>query len=160
MNGRVYQINTKPETPGERGLPKRQTETVFVSYKGVEGDFNRYRQEKCNGRLDKAILLMPLEMIVQLNSEGWPISPGDIGENITSQWSPYNNFCQNKKYKIGEIEIQISELCIPCGNLKILPYVGKERWPEFKKAMTGRRGWYARVLKEGRIKVGDEIVAI
>ena len=160
MNGRIYQINIKPETLGERGLPKRPVNSVEVTFHGLDGDFNRYRQEKCNGRFDKAVLLMPLEMIAQLNNEGWPINPGDIGENIISQGIAYDNFSPNKRYRFGEVEIMVTEPCIPCGNLKILPYVGKEKWTEFKKAMIGRRGWYAQVLKEGRIKVGDEIIFI
>ena len=141
----------------ERGLPKKKTETAFVLLNGIEGDFNRYRQEKCHGRLDRALLLMPLEMLAQLNNEGWPIQPGDIGENITTEGIPYFDFSPNKKYKIGEIEIKISEQCTPCGNLKILRYVGKEKWSEFKKVMNGRRGWYAAVTKEGRISPGDSI---
>jgi len=160
MSGTIYQINIKPQTPNERGLPKSPVKTAAVSHRGVEGDFNRYREEKHSGRLDRALLIMPLETLVQLNGEGWPINPGDIGENITTQGISYNDFCNNKKYRIGEIEIKISEPCTPCGNLKLLPYVGKERWTEFKKTMDKRRGWYAQVLKEGSINVGDEIVEI
>ncbi len=160
MSGTIHQINIKPETPNERGLPKKPVETANVFYHGIDGDFNRYREEKCHGRLDKALLIMPLETLVQLNSEGWPIKPGDIGENITTLGILYNDFSPNRNYKIGEIEIRITEPCKPCGNLKILPYIGKERWPEFKQTMKGRRGWYAQVLKEGRINVGDEIVEI
>ena len=160
MDSQVYQINIKPEIAGERGLPKRSVESVIVSYSGIDGDFNRYRQEKHNGRQYWALLLMSFEMIGQLNQEGWAITPGDIGENITTIGVPYGDFSPNKRYKVGEIEIQISEPCTPCGNLKVLPYVGKERWPEFKKTMLGRRGWYAQVLKEGRISRGDLISKI
>ena len=160
MEGRIYQINVKPEIAGERGLPKTSVESAIVSYSGINGDFNRYRQEKHNGRPDWALLLIPFEMIEQLNQEGWAIHPGDIGENITTIGIPYEDFSPDKKYRVGEIEIQISEPCTPCGSLKILAYIGKERWPEFKKTMQGRRGWYAKVLKEGKISRGDLISRI
>ena len=157
MQGKIYQINIKPETARERGLPKKPVKLAVVSYNGLGWDFNRYRQEKHHGRLDRALLLMPIETIEQLNEEGWPVQPGDIGENLTTEGIPYAELEVNQRYSVGEIEIQLSEQANPCGNLKILPYVGQERWPEFKKALQGRRGWYASVLKEGTISKGDLI---
>ena len=155
--GKIYQINVKPETPGERGLPKRPVERAIVSYQGINSDFNRYRSEKLKGRLEKALLIMPLEMIKQLNQEGWPISPGDLGENLTTAGIHYEDISSGQEYSVGEIEIKITEPCDSCGNLRMLPYVGRERWPDFNKLLQGRRGWYARVLKEGRISTGDLI---
>ena len=156
----IYQINSKPYTEGERGLPKVLVPFAQVLYHGILGDFNRYREEKHNGRLDRALLLMPLEMIAVLNEEGWPIQPGDIGENITTKGIVYSDYFTGARYRLGEIEIEISELATPCENLKLLPYIGQERWPECRKAMMGRRGWYARVLKEGVIHQNDEIKRI
>ena len=159
MIGQVYQINVKPETPGERGLPKFPIDSAFVTLKGIEGDYNRYRNGLIkNGDLDMAVLVMPLEMILQLNSEGWPIKPGDLGENITAKGIPYDSFAPEKVYCIGNnVRIKISRACNPCGNLKLLPYVGREKWPQFGKTMLHRRGWYARVLEAGKIKKEDKI---
>lgn len=156
----IYQINVKPQTPGERGLPKIPVDAARVTLHGLEGDFNRYREEKCGGREDHALLILPLEMIVMLNREGWPIQPGDIGENITSKGIPYDDFSIGSRYQCGEIQFEISEPANPCGNLKLLAYVGQERWPEFRKVMLARRGLYARVLKEGMIKKNDAIIKI
>jgi hypothetical protein len=84
LPGRVHQINMKPLTQGERGLPKKPVKEVQVTKAGLDGDFNKYRHEKKNDDPDSAVLLMPLETIRQLNEEGWPIRPGDIGENFTT----------------------------------------------------------------------------
>jgi MOSC domain-containing protein YiiM len=59
------------------------------------------------------------------------------------------------RYRIGEVECEISKACTPCKNLYLLDYVGNN--PEFLKTTLNRRGWYARVLKEGKIRVGDSI---
>ncbi len=161
MKGKVYQINIKDKTDTERGLPKFPVQSAQVSSIGVEGDFNRYRQEIDHGNPDMAILVMPLETIRQLNQEGWPINPGDLGENITSEGMEYRSFYVGGAYKIGnEVEIQISKPCDPCNNVYLLPYVGVEKGPSFMKALVGRRGWYARVLKDGKIRTGDSIEAI
>lgn len=159
-NAHVYQINVKPETPGQRGLPKLAVSSAVVTREGIVGDFNRYRHEHRRDNPDMALLVMPLEMLQRLNEEGWPLRPGDIGENITTVGIPNESFAQGNCYKIGEVEIQISVKCDPCKNLYGLSYVGGKRGPEFVKTMLNRRGWYARVLKAGRIKKDDVIEQI
>ncbi|MBI4020355.1 MAG: MOSC domain-containing protein [Candidatus Aenigmarchaeota archaeon] len=158
MIGQVHQVNVKPQLQGERGLPKNSMASAYLTYCGLADDFNRYRHEKKNDDPDMALLLMPLEAIGQLNSEGWPVQPGDIGENITTVGIPYDNFQPGRIYRVGGAKIQISEKCDPCSNLYLLPFVGKERGPHFLKTMLNRRGWYARVLQEGLIAKGDAIL--
>jgi len=157
MDGIVYQINVKSEASGGRGLPKKSVDIVVLTRQGLVGDFNRYRHEECHDDPDKAVLIFPLETIVQLNSEGWPVQLGDIGENFTTQGIPYEYFAIDQRYKVGEVIIQISKVCDPCSNLRHLPYVGQENKARFVKALVGRRGWYARVLKGGEVKVKESI---
>ncbi len=157
MSGIVYQLNVKPETLGERGLPKRPIDGAIITRDGVSIDFNRYRTEKKKSTQDRAVLLMSLETIQKLNQEGWPVQPGDIGENLTTRGLSYDSFEPGKKYRIGEALIQVSEACKPCDNLGLLSYVGDDRAAEFIRTLVGRRGWYARVLESGLVVVGDEI---
>jgi MOSC domain-containing protein YiiM len=96
-----------------------------------------------------AVLLYSIETIKELNKEGWPVKPGDLGENFTITGIPHSHFLPNQQYKIGESLIEISFECDPCQNLSVLPYVGKTKINEFIKTLMHRRGWYARVLKEG-----------
>ena len=160
MNAIIWRLHVKPEAPGERGLPKVSTDAIDIVSAGVVGDFNRYRHEQLNDDSDQAILLMPLETLLVLNDEGWPVKPGDTGENITTKGIPYDAFAPGRKYRVGAAELEISKAAKPCRNLYLLPYVGEERGPEFLKALTGRRGWYARVRKEGRVRNGDVIEEI
>lgn len=160
MQGLVYQINIKSETPGERGLPKKPVDIVQVTRQGIINDFNRYRHEECYDDPDKAVLIFSLETIVQLNSEGWPVQVGDVGENFTTQGIPYEHFSIGQRYQLGEVIIEISKVCDPCSNLRHLPYVGQENKARFVKALVGRRGWYARVLKEGEVRTKDKIQEI
>ena len=157
MQGIVYQINIKPETPGERGLPKKAIDEVNLTSQGIIGDFNQYRHEEHHDDLNMALLILPLETIVELNQEDWPVKPGDLGENITTQGISYDYFEIGRVYCIGEAIISISKICKPCNNLKNLPYVGYERKAEFCKALNNRRGWYARVLSEGTVRKRDKI---
>jgi MOSC domain-containing protein YiiM len=132
-------------------------DSAFVSFAGVQGDFNVYRHEERTDDPDSALLIMPIETIRELNSEGWPIKPGDLGENLTTGGLSYDSLEIGKTFTAGEVSFQISRACDPCDNLFLLPYVGRAKGPEFLKTMLGRRGWYARVLKEGRVKAQDQI---
>ncbi len=158
MKATILQINLKPEKPSERGLPKSRVSAAFVTRIGLSGDFNRWRHEKDGDNPDQAVLLIPREMIEKINREGWPIRPGDLGENFLTTGMEYGTFQVGKRYRIGkEVEVEISKPCEPCRNLYLLPYVGDEKGPEFIRTMRGRRGWYARVVKEGKVEIGDTI---
>ena len=155
--GAVKQLNRKSEVPGEHGLPKTPVASARVTRAGFEGDFNRYRREEKHDDPDMAVLLLPLEVISALNGEGWPIRPGDLGENLTTSGIPNDAFRPSQKVRVGKVLLEVSKPCTPCDNLFLLPYVGKMRGPEFLRTTLGRRGWYCRVLEEGVVRTGDRI---
>ena len=157
MPGEIQQINVRPQTKGEHGLPKMRVDSAFVARAGVEGDFNVYRHKERRDDPDQALLIMPIETIKELNSEGWPIKPGDLGENFTTRGIPYQAFGVGKVSGAGGTRFQITKACDPCDNLFLLPYVGTSKGPGFLEIMLGRRGWHARVLHEGQVKTGDRL---
>ena len=158
--GRVHQVNRKSQVPGERGLPKWPVPEARVDAAGLEGDYNAYRHDVANDDPAMAILLMPLETLEVLRSEGWPVRPGDLGENVTTEGLPYDAFAPGGRFRVGTVLLEVSKPCDPCDNLYRLPYVGAARGPEFLRTMLHRRGWYARVLEAGVIRPGDTIEAV
>lgn len=160
MNGKLIQINTKSKVEGEVGLPKIPQDKAKVTFMGLEGDYNNYRFTSKGNTPNRAILIMPIEMMTTLQNEGWEVKPGDLGENFTTSGIEYNQFKIGDKYKVGNIKIEISEACFPCNSLGVLKYVGKDKVDGFKDTMKGRRGWYAKVLQEGEVKPGDLIESI
>jgi MOSC domain-containing protein YiiM len=156
-SGRVFELHRKPEAEGEHGLPKPTVAEAFFSRAGVKGDFNRYRHEVKSDDPAMAVLIVPRETLEQLSHEGWPVGSGDLGENITSEGIAYDAFVPGRKFRAGEAVLEISKSCDPCDNLYLLPYVGPARGPEFVKVMMHRRGWYARVLREGWVRAGDAL---
>jgi MOSC domain-containing protein YiiM len=61
------------------------------------------------------------------------------------------------RVRAGAVELEISKRCDPCVVLYGLPYVGQERGPGFMRTLRGRRGWFARVVRGGVVRVGMEI---
>jgi len=141
LHGRVRSLHRKPEAPGEHGLPKPTVDEIFVSPAGVRDDFNRYRHEDMHDAPDQAVLLMTSEMIHTLTAEG----------------IPYGEFHPGDRFRVGSAVLQVTKPCTPCTNLHLLPYVGEERGPRFVRTMVDRRGWYAAVVHEGRVRTGDQI---
>jgi MOSC domain-containing protein YiiM len=161
LRGEVLRVSRKPERAGERGLPKPAVPSATVTKAGVEGDFNRYRNEKKHGDPRDAILLYPLEMLERLREEGWPASPGDLGENLTTRGIAYDAFAPGTLWRVGaDVVLRVDRACQPCKNLGVLPWVGPERLTEFIRIMRDRRGWYCSVEEAGRVVTGDAIKAV
>jgi MOSC domain-containing protein YiiM len=119
---------------------------------GVQGDFNRWRTEKADGDPDQAVLLLAEEILGALRSEGWPVQPGELGENLTLADLPPDALGPGAQVKVGDVVLEVSKPCDPCTVLYGLPYVGMERGPAFLRTMQGRRGWFARVVRSGTIR--------
>ena len=156
----ISQINIKSNTPGQVGLPKMPVETVTITKAGVEGDYNRFRKEKKKNDPDMAVMLLSTDVIDALNSEGWPVNPGDLGENITLTNIDYSILKPGDRLNIGEVSLEISLICDPCTNLNNRPYVGKDKSTSFIRTLIKRRGWYARVLKVGKVTAGDSVTLV
>ena len=60
-------------------------------------------------------------------------------------------------FDFGEVVAEVAENDMPCRILGQLPYVGEDKQAEFIKTLVGRRGWYARVVEEGVVAVGDGV---
>ena len=159
---RIVQVNVKPETPGEVGLPKCPVAGAHITVSGLSGDYNRYRTVRHAGDPDKAVLIVTRNLIELLNDEGWPVRNGDLGENLTVEGIPYASLAAGQRYRVGAgATLELSKQAQPCKNLGSLVYVGGvNRTKEFIATLKDRRGWYARVLKEGIVRPGDAIELI
>lgn len=154
MAGSISRLSIKPKAPGEVGLPKHAVPALRLTATGAEGDYNHYRTVDLGGDPDQALLIVTEELLAQLGAEGWPVQPGDLGENLTLRGVAESALTPGTCLTIGPVLICITKPCDPCNNLYALPYVGKERGPAFLKATVGRRGWFARVTTGGTIQTG------
>ena len=159
-SGRIVRLQLKPREGRSRGLPKRPVDELTIGAHGVDGDFNRWRTEKANGDPDQAVLLLADEVLVQLRAEGWPVGPGDLGENLLVSGLPSDTLAPGVRVRAGHVELEISKRCDPCVVLYGLPYIGQERGPAFVRTLRNRRGWFARVIRGGVLRVGMDIVGV
>lgn len=157
MGASIARLAIKPKIAGEVGLPKREVPALRLSAAGAEGDYNHYRTTELHGDPDQAVLVVTEDLLAQLGREGWPVQPGDLGENLTLHGVPESSLSAGVTLQIGAVTVMLTRPCDPCANLYALPYVGRRRGPEFLKATVGRRGWYGRVVAPGEILTGAPV---
>lgn len=160
MAAHLLQLSVKPKTADEVGLPKRAVPRLVITTHGADGDYNEYRSTRLGGDPDQAILLVTEEILLALRGEGWPMAPGDFGENLTLGAVPEASLMPGTRLRVGTVELEVSKRCDPCSNLYHLPYVGRARGPEFLRTTTDRRGWYARVRVPGTVSMGDAVAVL
>jgi MOSC domain-containing protein YiiM len=85
---------------------------------------------------------------------GRPLSPGEFGENLTTEGMELNDALVGEQWQIGSAVLEVSEPRIPCWRLGVR--MNDETFPRrFSKAM--RPGTYLRIRVEGDLGPGDEI---
>jgi MOSC domain-containing protein YiiM/ferredoxin-NADP reductase/predicted pyridoxine 5'-phosphate oxidase superfamily flavin-nucleotide-binding protein len=82
---------------------------------------------------------------------------GQFGENFTVEGMLDDEICIGDVFRIGEALVEVSQPRIPCYKLALK--IGMEGFQnQFLK--SGRVGFYFRVLEEGEVGAGDEIVLV
>lgn len=126
---------------------------------GLEGD--EQADLRYHGGPEKVLHQYPAEHYALLAQE-WPqcaslLGPGVLGENISTRGMTEHDVCIGDVFGMGEARIQLSQPRSPCWKIdRRLKVDGASRFVE----AAGVTGWYYRVLDEGRLCAGDEIVLL
>lgn len=144
--------NAKPS--GKTGIYKLPTtEAVQVSFNGIGGDF--ICDTKHHGGPDQALYIYG-----QPDYEWWAqelgheLAPGTFGENLTISGLESARLSVGDYLYVGPASLQVTAPRIPCVTL-----AARMGDPAFVKRFrhAERPGLYCRVLKEGSVRIGDEV---
>ena len=160
MNPIIAQINVKSKNNDGIGLPKYRIKKSKLNFNGFEDDYNHFRFKKKNTDPKMSLLMISFDLLENFNQNGWPVKPGDLGENLTLKNINYSSIRPNQQYQIGNTKIEITFKCDPCQKLRFLPYVGNSKINEFIKFLIDNRGWYAKVIETGIIHENDSFELI
>jgi MOSC domain-containing protein YiiM len=130
---------------------------VWLGKTNLEGDGQADLEN--HGGPEKAVNVYPIEhypyWTQTLALIDLPL--GAFGENFTTEGLLEGDVCIGDVFKIGETLVQISQPRQPCWKLA-------RRWRVKDLAVrvqeTGRTGWYFRVLREGRVQAGSNLVLV
>src|SRR5271165_5506844 len=82
---------------------------------------------------------------------------GQFGENFTVEGLPDDGVCIGDRYRIGSALFEVSQPRVTCYRVGIR--MNEPRMPALLTS-SGRPGFYFRVLEEGEVGAGDEIVKV
>jgi MOSC domain-containing protein YiiM len=156
MTGRLpypylYQINVS-----DGGVPKRPVLEAVITKSGVEGD--RQRNLKVHGGPDRAVCLYSQDLIERLQDEGHSIEAGSSGENLTLAGIEWEKLKLGDHLQIGpEVQVEIMSYTTPCDK-NAQWFVDRDYKRVSHKKNPGWSRFYAKVLREGMVRPGDEVV--
>ena len=150
MPGRIFQLNTSPG-----GVPKLAIREAEVTELGLSGDDHKFPD--IHGGPERAVCLFSLERILELQAEGHPIFPGAVGENVTISGVDWNDVRPGQRLQLGdEVLLEITGYTSPCNSIPE-SFADGQYQRISQKVHPGYSRVYARVLRTGRIKIGQTV---
>ena len=150
QTGRVHQVSVS-----KGGVPKLPVERATVDHLGLVGD--GHDDKVHHGGPDRAVCLYSLDIIERLRAEGHPIFPGSVGENLTVSGLDWEQLRPGSRLRVGDgVLLEVTSYTSPC--LTISGSFHDGRFSRIsQKTHPGESRVYARVLRRGDVRPGDEV---
>jgi MOSC domain-containing protein YiiM len=130
---------------------------LHLHWLNLDGD--RQADLSVHGGRDKAVYGYPSEHYPFWQKElpGVELPWGAFGENFTTAGLLEDTVCLGDQFRIGTAIVVVTQPRLPCFKLNLK----FERHDMIKRFLASRRsGFYFRVLQEGEVGAGDEIMRI
>lgn len=157
LTGIIQNIGTKQEISGIFKAPIDQQQNLY--FDGFEYDFQADR--KHHGGPEKAVHHYPFDHYAFWQSEigTLPIldAPGAFGENISTIGINEHTVAIGDLFQLGNAKLEVSQGRQPCWKLNI-----RFNTADMAKRVqkTGHTGWYYRVIEEGIVTPGDQLILL
>jgi molybdenum cofactor synthesis domain-containing protein len=141
MKIKVLSVNTSEK----KGTVKKPVDSIQLNEIGVAGDAH-------SGKWHRQVSLLATESITKFSEEaGRTIQYGEFAENITTEGILLHECKPLDRFRNDQIELEVTQIGKKChgDNCSIFREVGNCVMP--------KEGIFARVLKNGILKAGDEL---
>jgi MOSC domain-containing protein YiiM len=147
---------------GATSMEKLATpEPVTVGSEGIVTDTQTDRRH--HGGAEQAVYAFAREDLDVWGSRlGVTLRDGQFAENLTTEGIDINAALVGEQWRIGTVLLQVCSVRTPCNDFKNWMGVSgydNARWVK-KFTQEARPGPYLRVLEEGQLQAGDEIVLV
>lgn len=147
--GKPQLIGETRRGPVESAIAKAPVEdavTLELGPTSLAGD--RQADLTVHGGPDKAVYAYPSESYAGWQADGFVVSRGGMGENLTLAGVTEHDVHVGDVWRWGSALVQVSQPRAPCYKLSL--HTGrKDIGP--RMIATGRSGWYLRVLEPGTV---------
>ncbi len=116
---------------------------LLLDTKGIVND------KHYNKNIDRSVLIASLESYTLVKRNDIDVPYGALGENLLIDYNPYN-LPTGSRLQIGNVILEISQHCTLCKSLVKVD-------TKLPKLLKDDRGIFAKVIKFGNIKEGDDI---
>uniref|UniRef100_A0A832MMF4 MOSC domain-containing protein n=1 Tax=Eiseniibacteriota bacterium TaxID=2212470 RepID=A0A832MMF4_UNCEI len=127
--------------PARRAPVTPVPHAVALADAGLEGDHHARPGSR------RQVLLMDDDTL-----RHFALAPGEVREQVTVRGLDVHALAPGTRLAIGEALFEVAQPCDPCAFIEGLR-------PGLQAAMQGRRGRFVRVVRGGRIAVGDAVSA-
>ena len=118
-------------------------EAIFIENYGIENDAHA-------GNWHRQVSLLAAETISDFNSRGAEVRDGAFGENLIVEGIDLTSLPIGTKFKCNEVELELTQIGKECHDRCLIYY-------KMGECIMPTNGVFAKVLKRGKIKVGDDI---
>jgi len=144
MKIKVLSVNVSEK----KGTIKKSVESIQLSETGVSGDAH-------SGKWHRQVSLLATESIAKFSEEaGRTIKFGEFAENITTEGILLHECKPLDRFRNEQVELEVTQIGKKChgDNCSIFREVGNCVMP--------KEGIFARVIRNGELKAGDELTYV
>jgi MOSC domain-containing protein YiiM len=144
IKGKILSVNISPT----KGVKKSPVGTChLIKDQGLQGDGHA-------GFAHRQVSLLANESIDKMVAAGLQVGPGDFAENLTTQAIDLVSLPVGTKLRVGdEALLRVTQIGKECHTRCAIYYQAGD-------CVMPKEGIFAEVLREGSVKVGDELEVI
>ncbi len=141
--GKVIAVCTSPE----KGTQKKNIgEAAFIEDHGIQGDAHA-------GKWHRQISLLSYDKIVEFRQKGAEVENGAFGENLVVEGIDFKKQAVGTRFRCNEVVLEMTQIGKECHH-------GCEIFQKMGDCIMPREGVFAKVIKGGKISVGDQLEII
>ena len=127
-------------------LKNEVSEAKFIEEFGIEGDAHA-------GKWHRQVSLLAFEKIDDFRNKGGNVDFGAFGENLVVDGIELHKLPVGQQLQVGEVLLEVTQMGKECHDKCAIYY-------QVGECIMPKNGIFTRVLKGGKVKVGDQCTLI
>ena len=127
-------------------LKNEVSEANFIEEFGIEGDAHA-------GKWHRQVSLLAFEKIDDFRNKGGNVDFGAFGENLVVDGIELHKLPVGQQLQVGEVLLEVTQIGKECHDKCAIYY-------QVGECIMPKNGIFTRVLKGGKVKVGDKCTLI
>ena len=127
-------------------LKNEVSEANFIEEFGIEGDAHA-------GKWHRQVSLLAFEKIDDFRNKGGNVDFGAFGENVVVDGIELHKLPVGQQLQVGEVLLEVTQIGKECHDKCAIYY-------QVGECIMPKNGIFTRVLKGGKVKVGDQCTLI